>query len=225
MSFLPNVFYLIAFFAGTFVVWKLFRKENYEEEKVIDLVLFSTLVGIFAGRFFYLFSTINNQQSTISNFFTSLFLFSNGGFNFDAGIFASLLFTFYFLHHHKWPYFPALDFLSIGAFVAALVVQVGFFIATPSIRYLLFTFYFLLFAFALFFLRQYYYKKGRIFALALLATLRLPLVLTGAVSFYIIEGREYVAEFIRGFKEGMRKKISNAKIQISNQVQNPKNNC
>lgn len=185
------------------------------------MVLFATLVGIFVGRVFYLFPTINNQQSTISNFFVSLFLFTNSGFNFNAAVFAFLLFTFFFLRRNKWPYFPAFDFLSLGAAVATSIVQVGFFIAVPSIRHLLFTFYFLLLTFALFFLHQYYYKKGRIFTLALLVTLRLPLVLTGLISFYIIDGKENVKEFAEGFREGVRGKIRNPKFEAPNKFDPP----
>lgn len=45
-----HLVYITAFLLGSFVVWRNLRQAGYEEEKIIDLILFSVLSGLLVGR-------------------------------------------------------------------------------------------------------------------------------------------------------------------------------
>lgn len=214
--FLFAFFYSLAFLAGTFVVWRLFRSQDYEEEKAIDLVVLGTLVGIFVGRFVFVVSANFSVESILhwpNNFsrgvdiWDSLLFFRNGGLSLETGILAFFLFALLYLRRHKWPFFPALDFLSYGMAVARPMLEVSRFVSGFSFYYYFSILIALFTLLVLTLIRQRAYSRARLLVIFLLSTAKPILALTSVIVFYIIEGKEHTAEFWQGFRKGLHEKV------------------
>lgn len=217
---LSSLFYLLAFLVGAFIVWRLFRSQDYEEEKAIDLVVWGTLVGILGGRLASVIISNFSVESVLHwgrrfpmevDILEIFLLFRNGGFSLEAAVLTFSLFAIFFLRRQKWPFFPALDFLSLGAATARPMLVLRQFTSSVFLTFhssVLTSFFFSLFLSLLVVLLmaliwRRFYSQGRLFALFLLSSLRPILALTAVTVFYMIEGRDITADFIQGFKEGV----------------------
>lgn len=121
--------YLLAFLLGLFIVWKLGRDEYYDEEKLIDLVLFSTSLGLFAARFSFFVIPQNRailqqifKRPTVLEVTASLFSLS-GGSIWWVGVFVFYLTAVILLRVWKWPLWPMLGILSLGGVAAVLLEE------------------------------------------------------------------------------------------------------
>lgn len=121
--------YLIAFVIGTYLVWKLGRDEYYDEEKLIDLVLFSSTTGLLVSRLAY-FLTASGQEE-LNNITTStnvwlgivqFFQLSNGNI-WWAGAIAFVCMGLFLLWRWNWPYWPVMGFLLLATGVTTALSE------------------------------------------------------------------------------------------------------
>ncbi len=103
---------LLSFVAGVFVVWFVGRKHYYDEEKLIDFVVFTSVVGVvswwLAG-----YVGLVVQDGGLS------------GWRLLAVTFAVIAFAVYYLHRIHWPFWPPLGFLWLGVSMVWMLIRLA----------------------------------------------------------------------------------------------------
>ena len=113
--------YLLAFLIGMFIVWKMGRDEYYDEERLIDLVLFTSSVGLLVSRLGYFVTPPGQKElmliSQSDNVWLGLLRFFqlNNGNIWWAGVAAFFLMAIFLLWKWSWPVWPMLGVLVLGA--------------------------------------------------------------------------------------------------------------
>lgn len=118
-------FLALSYLVGTFILWKLGRKQGYNEEKLIDLSVISLLASLVGGHLY--FAALNFDLFR-DNLISILYIWQ-GGFAYHGALLAVFLVASYFVHKWKWSYFQIADIASLSATVSLVVGKVGTFLA------------------------------------------------------------------------------------------------
>lgn len=174
--------YLTSFLVGVYLVWQFGRDEYYDEEKLIDLSLFSAGVALLTARIAYFFLSVGRRElitiQTLPSFWLGLMRFFqlNAGSVWWVGLFFFFLTASFLLWKWHWPFWPMLGILALGLSVFVILKEI---------------------------LMWYWYGltgEGVVLAGA---------VLISSLMFYSLRlgGLEILSEFISGVKEGWKEKI------------------
>ncbi|NTV31634.1 prolipoprotein diacylglyceryl transferase [candidate division WWE3 bacterium] len=116
--------YLFSFIFGLFLVWKLGRDDYYDEEKLIDLVLFSTTFGLLLARFSYFLTSAGRDEltsiSTSPNLWLGIaqfFQLSNGNL-WWMGLIGFLGMVGFLIWRWNWPHWPMLGYVVLATAVS-----------------------------------------------------------------------------------------------------------
>ncbi len=125
------ILYLLIFILGLFFVWFFGRREHYDEEKLIDLVLVSTGAALLLSRAAFFITGVGRDSflniiggSNIWVTLIRLFDLGNGAVLWVA-IVGFLIIMVVLLRLWKWPLWPMAGIASIGiggAFVFSMTV-------------------------------------------------------------------------------------------------------
>lgn len=210
LTFFSKIIFLFAFLVGTYLVWRCGRDHDFDEEKILDWVIWGTLIATIGARLVYVgfhWSDYLLVGKSLAEILRSLLTISDGGLYFEGAIYTFLLFTFALFHRWHWPLVPPLDFFALGASLAHFLFAFNFIVSqllVSSVSQLLtYSVLPLLSFLACFLIYHRYYKEGRILSLYLFLTLKPLLVLTGILVFYKVEGWELVSEFVSGLQQGI----------------------
>ncbi len=127
--------YLLIFLGGLFIVWYLGRREHYDEEKLIDLVLVSTGGALILSRVAFFLTVAGREvfeaivsDSNIWVLVLRLFDLSNGAVLWVAVVGFFVIMTA-LLFIWKWPFWPVggITIIGIGVVIAlfSLVVAIS----------------------------------------------------------------------------------------------------
>jgi phosphatidylglycerol---prolipoprotein diacylglyceryl transferase len=116
-----GLFLLLAFIAGAFVIWRLIKIYELDEEKTIDLIILTSVGGlIFARVYFILF------HLTDFNTWDKILLINKyPGLSFWGAIIGSILTLKLFSHKMKINFYQAADIGIIGVFTGLILSSIG----------------------------------------------------------------------------------------------------
>lgn len=109
--------YLLAFLTGLFTVWRVGRTRYYDEEKLVDISVFSTLLGVVAG---WVVGVMGERWGTS---------FEIGDFLYRWRILWAgtvfWAFAIFYIRRLRWSLWPVLGFLWLGASAAGVFWMVA----------------------------------------------------------------------------------------------------
>src|SRR3989338_3399163 len=122
-----GVFLAMAFLYGLFLVWRLARAWELNEEKVLDLTLITFLGGLLGARLFYFILNFNGDILKI------LLMHEYTGFSFWGGLLVGFLTLTIFAKRLKIDLWQALDCASVGLLGGLIFSNIGCFLAGCSV--------------------------------------------------------------------------------------------
>ncbi len=112
-----GVFLVLAFFWGSFLLWKNIRLTSYKEDDIFDGVFVSLAGGLFVGRLVYVALNFNDFGF---NFLKFVLINGYPGLSLYGALLGGLLFLLLFLRARK------IDFLSvIDSWVSPILIAIG----------------------------------------------------------------------------------------------------
>ncbi|OIN94869.1 hypothetical protein COS81_04215 [candidate division WWE3 bacterium CG06_land_8_20_14_3_00_42_16] len=118
-----SIFLSLAFLSATLVVWREGRRRNFEEEKILDLVVLMVLGGIVLGRIVF-FLLNRSLFSSVLDFFL---FWKVAGVSFFGGVCGAILAAMAYIRHHHWPMGLIFDILMLGILLGLGIYRIGFF--------------------------------------------------------------------------------------------------
>lgn len=117
-------FLAISFLASIFIIWKLAKIYDINEEKVLDLALVSFVGGLLGARVFFILLNLE-----IFDTIEKIFLINRyPGLSFWGGLIGGTLTLRIFLKRTKLNFWQILDFASIGALLGIILGNIGCFL-------------------------------------------------------------------------------------------------
>ncbi len=114
----------VGFFLASFIIWRRLRELGLQEEKIIDLIIFSGISGIFSSRIFYIMENFED----FGFFFSYWFLIGRyPGFSFWGGIIGAFLAIYWFIKKQKWEIWKVSDEIVFGVLPLLVLIQLGSF--------------------------------------------------------------------------------------------------
>ena len=118
-------FLALSYLVGTFVFWKLGKKQGYNEEKLLDLSVISLITALVGGHLYFAILNFSLFQDSL----VSILYVWQGGFAYHGSLAAVFLVASYFVVKWKWSYFQIADIGSLAATASLIVGKVGTFFA------------------------------------------------------------------------------------------------
>lgn len=119
-----GLFAFLAFFVAVFTIWFFGRRENFEEEKILDAVLTASVVGLLGGRFSWFLG--HPHVFVFSNFFR---FFKAPGFTFLGAVLTGLIGLFWFCGRVRWNFLKFLDIAVLGLALGEGIGRIGCFLS------------------------------------------------------------------------------------------------
>lgn len=119
-----GVFLIISFFLAIFLVWRLARAWDLDEEKVLDLFLLTFFGGFIFSRIYF---CLNNFQFFGYHFSKWLFVTKYPGFSFWGGILGGWFSLYIFAKRLKLDFWQVADIASVGLLGGLILSDLGCF--------------------------------------------------------------------------------------------------
>ena len=120
-----GIFLSLGFIFGVFLVWRLSRAWDLDEEKILDLTLLTFVGGLFGARIYF-------GISHLSEFALSplkiIFFTKYPGFSFWGGFLGGWLTLFYFVYRQKRDFWQIADIASVGFLGGLILSDIGCFL-------------------------------------------------------------------------------------------------
>lgn len=120
-----GVFLAMGFLLGIFLIWRLSRAWDLEEEKVLDLVLMTFLGGLAGARLYF---ALENLHIFIPNFLRLILINKYPGLSFWGAFLGGWLSLFYFSRRQKMDFWQISDFASVGFLGSLILADLGCFL-------------------------------------------------------------------------------------------------
>jgi phosphatidylglycerol:prolipoprotein diacylglycerol transferase len=120
-----GVFLFLAFFSGTFVIWKRGREENFDEESLFDMVLISSFWALVGARVAYILLSLERFGADIIAWFN---IFGKAGLNSWGALVGGLAGVYWFSRKKKWDFFEITDVVVVGVVWAQVMGWIGSFL-------------------------------------------------------------------------------------------------
>ncbi len=121
-----NLFYILAFLATGFILWRRAREENYDEMLVFDGFLSACLWGILLARIGFIALNFQQFGFNVLHFFD---LINHPGFEIQFFVVVLLIAFYRFAIKQKLDQFAVLDFLVTALSLGAVFLHLGYFLA------------------------------------------------------------------------------------------------
>ncbi|NCS32232.1 hypothetical protein GW793_01940 [bacterium] len=121
--------YLLSFLCGVFTVWHFGKKAYYDEERLIDIALFSTVIGLLLSRISFLLSPAGRIELSLVTHSNDMLLSTlsilqvNSGTIWWIGVMAFYTTAIFLLYKWKWPLWPVLGFITWGSGIAIITSE------------------------------------------------------------------------------------------------------
>ena len=120
----------LAFLFGVFLVWRLARAWDLDEEKILDLALMSFLGGLIGARLYF---GIENFQSFAANPLNLLLVNKYPGFSFWGAFLGGWLSLYFFSKRKRMDFWLIADLASVGFLGSLIFADIGCFFGGCSI--------------------------------------------------------------------------------------------
>lgn len=114
-----GVFLALGFLLGIFLVWRLSRAWDIDEEKALDLTLLTFIGGLIGARLYFV---IEHWQFFAASPLKLILITKYPGFSFWGGFLGGWLTLYYFARRLKMDFWQVADIASVG-FLAGLVLS------------------------------------------------------------------------------------------------------
>lgn len=119
-----GVFLALGFLLGIFLVWRLSRAWDLDEEKVLDLTLLTILGGLIGARIYFAIEYLPLFSNPLN-----LILFNKvPGFSFWGGFVGGWLTLYYFARRFRMDFWQVADIASVGVLAGLTLSDVGCFL-------------------------------------------------------------------------------------------------
>lgn len=125
-----GVFLALGIGFGIFLVWRLCRAWDLDEEKSLDLTLLTFLGGLLGARIYY---AILNLQYFVSSPLNLLLIHKVPGFFFWGGILGGWLTLYYFARRFKMDFWLLADIALVGVLGGLILSDLGCFLGGCNI--------------------------------------------------------------------------------------------
>ncbi len=125
-----GIFLSLSFLLGIFLVWRLSRAWDLDEERVLDLTLLSLLAGLVASRIYF---AAGHLPIFLEHHLAILTINKYPGFSFWGGVFGGILTLFLLVGRKKDNFLQALDIASVGVTGALILSNLGCFLGGCNI--------------------------------------------------------------------------------------------
>lgn len=119
-----GVFLGLGFLFGTFIIWRLSRAWDLDEEKVLDLTILTLLSGLIGARIYFV---LGNWPIFSGNLLNILVFVRQPGFSFLGGLLGGVLGLKYFTKKFKVDFWQFADIASVGFLSGAILGNLGCF--------------------------------------------------------------------------------------------------
>lgn len=123
-------FLTVAFLIGIFLVWRLARAWDLDEEKILDLTLLTFLGGLIGARVYFV---IDNLSFFSSDLLKIILIPKYPGFSFWGGFLGGWLALYFFVRKFKMDFWLIADIASIGFLGGLIISDLGCFLGGCSI--------------------------------------------------------------------------------------------
>lgn len=120
-----GVFLSLGFLTALFLIWRLARAWDLEEERVLDLTLLTFLGGLLGARIYYVFEHLSLFAV---NFLRLLEINKYPGFSFWGSFLGGWLTLFFLTRSKKMDFWQISDFVSIGFLGSLILSDLGCFL-------------------------------------------------------------------------------------------------
>lgn len=120
-----GIFLALGFLFGLFLIWRLARAWDLDEEKTLDLTLLTFAGGLFGARLYFVLEHLQYFTASPLN----LFLINKiPGFNFWGGFLGGWLILFIFTRRYRLDFWQLADIASVGLLGGLILSNVGCFL-------------------------------------------------------------------------------------------------
>jgi len=112
----------LGFFIGFFIAWRRLAELGFDEEKIVDAFLFSSLIAFLFSRLFYVLSHFAQFSFSFIKWF---FFWRFSGLSLAGAIIGFLIGSLYFAKKEKWDIFRVADELVFSLFPFLILAFLG----------------------------------------------------------------------------------------------------
>ncbi len=120
-----GVFLALGFLFAVFLIWRLSRAWDLDEEKILDLTLLTFLGGLIGARIYF---AIENWSYFATNLSKIILFYKYPGFSFWGSILGGWLTLFYFAKKFKLDFWLICDIAAVGFLGGLILSDVGCFL-------------------------------------------------------------------------------------------------
>lgn len=125
-----GVFLALGFLLGVFVVWRLARAWDLDEEKVLDLTLATFIGGLIGGRAFF---ALEHWQIFVSVPIKLILIMKYPGLSFWGGFLGGWLTLHFLARRMKMDFWQVADIASVGFLGGLILSDLGCFLGSCSV--------------------------------------------------------------------------------------------
>ncbi len=119
-----GVFLALGFLFGIFLVWRLCRAWDLDEEKTLDLTLLTILGGVLGARIVFV---IENFKFFLTSPLSAILIYRIPGFSFWGGILGGFLALYFLVKRSRMDFWQVADIASVGFFAGVIFSDLGCF--------------------------------------------------------------------------------------------------
>lgn len=119
-----GVFLALGFLLGIFLVWRLARAWDMDEEKILDLTLLTILGGLIGARIYFAIEYL----PLFSNPLNLILVNKVPGFSFWGGFVGGWLTLYFFARRFRLDFWQVADFASVGVLAGLVLSDIGCFL-------------------------------------------------------------------------------------------------
>lgn len=120
-----GVFLALAFLLGIFLIWRLARAWDLDEEKILDLTILTFFGGLIGARLYF---ASEHLQFFLQGPQKLLLLTKYPGFSFWGGFLGSWLTLYFSVRHFKMHFLALADIVSVGFLGGLIISNIGCFL-------------------------------------------------------------------------------------------------